>query len=127
MFYQGPVINPGVELNIAAAGRILADTRRPVEDVLAEVVTLYYRPRDADARKKLVDLFRRSEDAYFGRWDPARFAAAGRAMPGELLLTDLFGTEPGPARYLLEPFLDADGRRGYRDDTRSRSSVISTA
>ena len=62
-----------------------------------------------------MELFLRAEDAYFGCWDPARFAAAGRAMPGELLLTDLFGTEPGPARYLLEPFLDADGRREYRD------------
>jgi hypothetical protein len=115
MFYQGPVINPGVELNIAVGGRILGDTRRPVEEILAEVVSLYYRPRDADARKKLVALFLRAEDAYFGRWDPARFAAAGRAMPGELLLSDLFGTEPGPARYLLEPFLDAGGRREYRE------------
>jgi hypothetical protein len=34
-------------------------------------------------------------------------------MPGELHLTDLFGTSPGPARYLLEPFLDAKGRREY--------------
>ena len=96
-------------------GDILTDTRRPVEDILAEVVALYYRPRDADARKKLVELFLRAEDAYFGRWNPARFAAAGRAMPGELLLTDLFGTEPGPARYLLEPFLDAGGRGQYKD------------
>lgn len=113
MFYQGPVINPGVELNIAAAGRILADPHRPIEDILGEVVMLYYKPRDAAARKTLVDLFLRAEEAYFGRWDPARFAAAGRAMPGELLLTDLFGTEPGPAKYLLEPFLDANARKEY--------------
>jgi hypothetical protein len=113
MYYQGPVINPAVELNIAVGGRILNDTRRPLEDVLGEVVTLYYRPRDAGTRQKLVELFLRAEDAYFGRWDPTRFAAAGRAMPGELLLSDLFGTEPGPPKYLVEPFLDADGRKEY--------------
>jgi hypothetical protein len=115
MFYQGPVINPGVEANIAVGGRILADTRRTAEDALSEAIALYYRPRDPAAQKKLVDVFLRAEDAYFGRWDPARFAAAGRAMPGELHLTDLFGTAPGPALYLMEPFLNAEGRREYKD------------
>jgi hypothetical protein len=114
MFYQGPVINPGVEVNIAVGGRILTDLRRPVEDALAEVIALYYRPRNPDAQKTLIEVFLRAEEAYFGRWDPARFAAAGRSMPGELHLTDLFGTAPGPALYLLEPFLDADGRREYK-------------
>jgi hypothetical protein len=115
MFYQGPVINPGVEVNIAVGGRILTDTRRTVEDVLSEVLALYYRPRDPAAQRKLVDVYLRAEDAYFGRWDPARFAAAGRPMPGELHLTDLFGTAPGPATYLMEPFLDAGGRREYKE------------
>ena len=36
-------------------------------------------------------------------------------MPGELHLTDLFGTAPGPALYLMEPFLNADGRREYKN------------
>ena len=114
MFYQGPVINPGVEMNIAVGGRILADPHRAVDDALAEVIAFSYRPRNLAAHKALVELFLRAEDTYFGRWDPARFAAAGRAMPGELHLTDLFGTAPGPAFYLLEPFLDADGRREYK-------------
>ena len=35
-------------------------------------------------------------------------------MPGELHLTHLFGMVPGPATYLLEPFLDAAGRGEYR-------------
>jgi hypothetical protein len=115
MFYQGPVINPAVEANIAVGGRILSDTRRSAEDALSEVIALYYRPRDLAARKRLVDVFFRAEDAYFGRWDPARFAAAGRAMPGELHLTDLFGTAPGPATYLMEPYLNVDARRGYKE------------
>jgi hypothetical protein len=114
MFYQGPVINPGVEVNIAVGGRILADTRRTAADALAEVIALYYRPRDSGATGKLVEVFLRSEEAYFGQWDPARFQAQGRPMPGELHLTDLFGTAPGPALFLLEPYLDAEGRRDYR-------------
>jgi len=114
MFYQGPVINPGVELNIAVGGRILADTRRTVADALEEVIALSYRPRNSAATKKLVGVFLRAEDAYFGAWDPARFQAQGRPMPGELHLTDLFGIAPGPALYLLEPFLDAHGRREYK-------------
>jgi hypothetical protein len=50
----------------------------------------------------------------FGRWDSKRFAAVGRPMPGELHLTDLFGTSPGPALFLLEPFLNAEGRQAYK-------------
>jgi len=114
MFYQGPVINPGVEVNIAVGGRILSDTRRAAGDALTEVIELYYRPRNSASHKKLVDVFLRAEDAYFGQWDPKRFAAQGRSMPGELHLTDLFGTSPGPARFLLEPFLNAEGRREYK-------------
>jgi hypothetical protein len=62
----------------------------------------------------LVDVFLRSEEAYFGQWNPKTFAVRGRTMPGELHLTDLFGTTPGPATYLLEPFLDAPGRGEYK-------------
>ena len=71
------------------------------------MIDLYYKPRMPPHGRKLADLFLHAEDAYFGQWDPKRFAAPGRTMPGELHLTDLFGTSPGPARYLLEPFLDA--------------------
>src|SRR5271157_4166555 len=37
MFYQGPVINPGVELNIALGGRMVVDTHRTVEDAIGGV------------------------------------------------------------------------------------------
>ena len=114
MFYQGPVINPGVELNIAFGGRMLVDPQRTVEDALEESIELYYQPRDAAARRDLLDLFLKAEDAYFGQWDPRRFSAAGRSMPGELHLTDLLGTSPGAAHFLMEPFLNSDGRGEYR-------------
>ena len=71
MFYQGPVINPGVEANIAVGGRTLANTRRSVEDALSEVIALDYRPRDLATQKRLVEVFLRAEDAYFGRSVPA--------------------------------------------------------
>jgi hypothetical protein len=116
MFYQGPVINPGVEVNIATGGRFLVDTRRSVDDVLGEVVESYYHPRDPATRSKLVQLMLHAEDAYFGQWDSQRLVAAGRTMPGELHLTDLFGTSPGPAHFLMEPFLNADGRREYKKE-----------
>ena len=114
MFYQGPVINPGVELNIAVGGRMLVDPHRTVEDALEESIELYYQPRNAGARKDLVELFLQAEEAYFGQWDPQRFSAQGRSMPGELHLTDLFGTSPGPAHFLMEPYLNSDGRRNYK-------------
>jgi len=114
MFYQGPVINPGVELNIAVGGRMLIHPHRTVENVLEEVIDLYYQPGNVGARRDLVKLFFHAEDAYFGQWNLQRFTAQRRTMPGELHLTDLFGTSPGPAQFLLEPFLNSDGRRDYK-------------
>ena len=36
--------------------------------------------------------------------------------PGEFKLNDaLFGTSPGPATYLMEPYLDADARLAYKN------------
>jgi hypothetical protein len=113
MFYQGPMVNPGVELNTAVGGRILSDTRRTVDDVLGEVAELYYRPKTSTARRKLVDLIFRAEEAYFGLWDPDRFQPG---MSRELHLTNLFGVTPGPASYLLEPYLTANGRRTYQKE-----------
>ncbi len=114
MFYQGPMANPGVEINTATGGRGLADTRRSVEDVLAEVIELYYRPQDSTARQKLVELVLKAEEAYFGQWDPQVFASRQVPIPGELHLTRLFDESPGPPGYLFEPYLTPDGRRAYK-------------
>ena len=53
MFYQGPVINPGVELNIALGGRMLVAPHRTVEDALEESLELYYQPRNAHCARSL--------------------------------------------------------------------------
>jgi hypothetical protein len=116
MLYQGPMLNPGVEINTAVGGRILSDVRRSVEDVLAETIDLYYRPKSPAVQKRLVDLVLRAEEAYFGQWDPKVFAARNVPVPGELHLTGLFDETPGAAFYLVEPCLTAEGRRAYKKE-----------
>jgi hypothetical protein len=115
LHYQGPVTNPGQEAMIACGGRILSDTSRSVDDVLTEVLETYYRPRNAEALQRLTRVFTLAEDSYFSQWSAERFARErGTPVPGEFMLGSLFGTCPGPAAYLREPFLDANGRDEYR-------------
>ncbi|MBN2292329.1 MAG: hypothetical protein JXM70_07885 [Pirellulales bacterium] len=122
MLYQGPVSNPATEINIAVGGRMLSDAKRNPEDVLAEAIEFYYKPKTQAAHKKLVDIFLRAEDTYCNGWDAKAFAA-GRdpnspwcGMPGEFYLNEkLYGKSPGPAGYLIEPYLNAAGRKAYRE------------
>jgi hypothetical protein len=115
MYYQGPIANPSTELNIAFGGRIMADVRKSIADVLAETVESLYRPKNSVAHRKLVDIFQRAENGYFEQWNPERILEVQKApMPGELHLTQLFGASPGPATYLMEPYLDTEGRLKYK-------------
>jgi hypothetical protein len=117
LLYQGPVSNAGTEMQIAATGRALSDTTRSVDDILNEAVDRYYKPKDTATRQKLVNLFLRTEDSYFGNW-PAQKASFDKLYgftPGEFKLWQgLFGTSPGPATYLMEPMLSVAGRKEYR-------------
>lgn len=115
MYYQGPVSNPGAEVNVAFGGRLMLKPDSPAEEVLSEVLEMLYRPRDSQAHDALVDLFRRAEDAYFGEWVPEHIRKAnGRGVPGELHLHQLSGSSPNAAAYLAEPFLTAEGRLRYK-------------
>jgi hypothetical protein len=115
MYYQGPVANPGTEVNIAFGGRIMTDPAKDAESVLSEVIETLYRPRKKAAREGLVSIFRRAEDGYFENWNLDRIRAARkRPEPGELYLTRLHGTSPSEASYLLEPYLDTNGRLAYK-------------
>jgi len=111
MFYQGPVNNPSTEVNIAVGGRIMSDTTKNVENVLAEVIEKYYRPKKTDAHQKLVEIFLQAEDGYFDQWSKERL----NRLPGEFKLSNLWGTSPGAATYLIEPYLDTNGRQAYKD------------
>ena len=55
--------------------------------------------------------------AYFSNWSEKRFRdTLHRPMPGEFKLnTALFGTSPGPATNLTEPFLTPDGLLAYKN------------
>lgn len=111
LYYQGPMVNPAVEINTAVAGRMLCDPSRSPLDALEDAIDRYYRPRRANARRALAEVFLEAEEAYFAQWDEARFKELHRLeMPGEFVLGGLFGTVPDAAAFLLEPFLDKPGR-----------------
>ena len=121
LYYQGPVNNPGVEVNIAFGGRIMSDVTRKVEDVLAEVLDDLYRPRTPEALKKLVRIFQLAEDAYCGNLD---YDADGIHLkglpaypgPGELHIGLGIGLAAGASAvpvHLLAPNLSDKGRTLY--------------
>jgi hypothetical protein len=116
LYYQGPVNNPGTEVNIAVGGRALNDVTLNPDDVLAEVLEMLYRPHNAVAQQRLSDIFQRAEDGYFSQWQAELFKKVWDSpVPGEFKLDQrLFGRTPGPASYLKEPCLDAKGRVEYR-------------
>jgi len=115
MFYQGPIINPGVEVNIACGGRLLNDASQDIDQVLSEVIERLYRPRSREAQAKLVDIYKQAESAYFADWNEQRIEESHKAPPpGEQHLGPLFGDSPGGPSYLREPFLDEKGRGEYR-------------
>jgi hypothetical protein len=115
MYYQGPVRNPGIEVNIAFGGRFMTHARTDTEDTLAEVLEQLYRPETRDAHRSLVEIFKSAENAYFGQWNKAEIAkASGEPAPGNFHLTNSFGASPGAPFYLMEPYLDTRGRLNYK-------------
>ena len=121
LYYQGPVTNPGVEVNIAFGGRIMSDTSRRVEDVLAEVLEELYEPRTPAALAKLVETFQLAENGYFSNlnYDTDGFHLKdlpGYPGPGELHIgfgIGLAGAASAVPVYLLEPNLIDKGRAAY--------------
>lgn len=121
LFYQGPVTNPGAEVNIAFGGKIMSNVERDVNDVLSEVLDELYQPKNASAHKTLFDTFQLAEDAYFNNMN---YDADGIHLkglpdypgPGELHIGFGIGLAGGTSAvpvYLLEPNLVDEGRRCY--------------
>jgi hypothetical protein len=81
LYYQGPITNPGVEVNIAFGGKIMSDTSRRVEDVLAEVLEELYQPKTPAALAKLVETFQLAENGYFSNMDYGADGIHLKALP----------------------------------------------
>ncbi len=121
LYYQGPITNPGVEVNIAFGGRIMSDATRSVEDVLAEVVDELYKPRSPEAHKKLVGVFQLAEDAYCANMNYDTDGVHLKGLPaypgpGELHIGFGIGLAGGVSAvpvHLLEPNLSDKGRTLY--------------
>jgi hypothetical protein len=64
---------------------------------------------------KLVGVYQKAESIYFDQWNADKILEFQKApRPGELHLMDLFGATPGAPIYLMEPFLDTNGRVQYK-------------
>ena len=121
LYYQGPVNNPGVEVNIAFGGRVMSDVSRNVEEVLSEVLEDRYKPRTPAALKKLVEVFQVAEDAYFANMDYDADGVHLKGLqaypgPGELHIGFGIGLAAGVSAvpvHLLEPNLTDKGRALY--------------
>lgn len=121
LYYQGPVTNPGTEVNIAFGGRIMSNVDRSVTEVLAEVLEELYQPKTVSAHQKLVETFQLAENAYFGNMDYAADGVHLKGLPdypgpGELHVGFGIGLSGGASAvpvYLFEPNLADKGRAAY--------------
>jgi len=105
MYYQGPVINPGVEVNIDFGGRMMCDLDREVNDVLTESLEKLYKPKKTDSLKKLVSVFNRTEDGFYDNWKP-ELQMKPRGKPGEVFIAGAFTDDR---------FFDKTGKGVYRN------------
>ncbi|MBT7861350.1 MAG: hypothetical protein HN712_13595 [Gemmatimonadetes bacterium] len=101
-YYMGPSHNPGVEVNIAFGGRKLTAVTRSNDEILGEVLTTLYDPRDDHAATELAAIFHEAEEAYFAHGQPQ----------GEIHLCPLIGRSAGAPIYLRDQ-MTAAGRRAY--------------
>ena len=141
--YLGPLVNPSTEINVFCNGRLLGDIRREPADVLGEAIEALYRPKSQGDGDRLGELFLRAERAFFDAWTPRRnwgLTAAytdgieglfewseehpGRAVPGELFLEPLLGSEPGFPVY-LSVHMTREGRGKYRRELQDLRKSVS--
>jgi len=114
MFYQGLVVNPSTELNMAFGGRIMTNAGGSVEDVLGETLESLFRPKNTVAQRKLLEIFQRAENVYFEQWNKERIQeVTKRPAAGNFHITNSFGASSGASEYLMEPFPDTSGRLKY--------------
>ena len=118
MYYQGPVNNPSVEINIAFGGRLMLDPSRSVEEVLSGVLEDLYQPKTPAALERLTQAILAAEEGHFGNFN---YAPDGIHLenlpaypgPGELHLAFPSAGVSGKSVHLREPFLTDEGRKAY--------------
>src|SRR5262249_44162130 len=103
--------NPGDEVSVRHTALLLRDPARSSDEVLREVLTALYGPRDEAALDGLAGLFRRADAAYFGR---AHDVPASATLSLEPLVSD----HPAPPVYLTRR-LDPAGLDAYEQDIRA--------
>ncbi|MFO1514177.1 MAG: twin-arginine translocation signal domain-containing protein [Verrucomicrobiota bacterium] len=121
LYYQGPVTNPGSEVNIAFGGKMMSDVNRDVDEVLSEVLEDLYQPKSSASQKKLIQTFQLAEEAYFSNLDYDADGVHLKGLqaypgPGELHIGFGIGLATGASAvpvYLLEPNLTDKGRAAY--------------
>ena len=141
--YLGPLANPSTEINVFCNGRLLQDVRREPAEVLREAIDVLYRPRSRGDGDRLAEVFLRAEGAFFDSWSPRRnwglpdaytdgieglfewsVEHPERAVPGELFLEPLLGSEPGFPVY-LSVHMTREGRKGYRRELGELRKMVS--
>ncbi len=100
--------NPGDEVSVRHTALLLRDPTRSSDEVLREILTDLYGPRDEGATRRLIDAFRRADAAYFGR---AHDVPASATLSMEPLVSD----HAGPPIYLTK-HLDTAGLNAYEAD-----------
>lgn len=141
--YLGPLVNPSTEVNVFCNGRLLGDVQREPADILGEAIDLLYKPKTEADDDRLKEIFLRAERAFFDCWSPHRIWGLPapytdgieslfewsrehpeRAIPGELFLEPLLGSEPGFPVYLAV-HMTREGRQSYRRELHDLRSMVS--
>ncbi len=127
LYYQGPMVNPAVEINSAVAGYMMCDPGRDPREALEEAIEVHYRPHSAEVRQRLADVFLSVEEAYFGQWREESFnEQQNLEMPGEFIMGNLFGTQPDAATFLAEPYLEAPERAVFSAGIKAALAELAT-
>jgi hypothetical protein len=127
LYYQGPMVNPAVELTSAVAGRAMCDPGRDAREVTEEVIEHYYRPHSPEACRKLADVFFTAEEAFFGQWNVEQMQeVTGLETPGEFMIGVLFNQSPDPAACLVEPFLYPESRAACKAGLKAALAALAT-
>jgi hypothetical protein len=136
-------VNPSTEVNVFCNGRLLGDVQREPADILGEAIDLLYKPKTGADNDRLKKIFLRAERAFFDCWSPHRIWGLPapytdgieslfewsrehpeRAIPGELFLEPLLGSEPGFPVYLAV-HMTREGRQSYRRKLHDLRSMVS--